>query len=119
METDGRTVIETRDGWMIQCRACQWHEFPKRPTAKGDSWTFNGDLVRPTFSPSMNESQNPPDHPGYNPDVKSSRCHFVVTNGEIDYCPDCSHELRGKMPLEPWPADKLAYYDGLKAGGAW
>lgn len=50
----------------------------------------------------MNELVNGPgDH--HNPDVPSRRCHFIVTDGEIKYCDDCTHSLRGQShPLEPW-----------------
>ena len=111
-------VIETRDGWMIRCRAsCQWHEFPKNPTAKGHRWSFNGDLENPTFSPSMNETRNWPG-PHHNPDAPSSRCHFIVSNGRISYCSDCTHDLRGQsFPLEEWPPEKVAYYAELKEHG--
>ncbi len=95
------TVKETETGWMIRCPACNWHEFPKvgRP---GASWTFNGDLERPTFSPSMNELINGPG-PHHNSEVPTRRCHFIVTYGQIQFCGDCTHELNGKtMPLEHW-----------------
>ncbi len=95
------TVKETETGWMIRCPACNWHEFPKvgKP---GASWTFNGDRERPTFTPSMNELINGPgEH--HRPDVPTRRCHFIVTDGQIQFCGDCTHELNGKtMPLEHW-----------------
>lgn len=112
-------VIETRDGWMIRCAACQWHEFPKEPLrSNGHKWTFNGDLFEPTFSPSMNIHFNPPG-PHHNPHCKTSRCHFTVTGGVISYHGDCTHELRGDHPLLAWPADRVEYYAELKANGAW
>lgn len=113
-----QVVIETRDGWMIRCHSpkCQWHEFPKRATHSGQSWSFNGDMQRPTFSPSMNESRNPAG-PHHNPDVESGRCHFIVTDGVINYCGDCTHELRGPHPMLPFDAEKVEYYRMLKDGG--
>ncbi len=97
-----QTVIETSTSYMIRCKNCGWHEFPKagRP---GASWTFNGNFERPTFSPSMNECLNPKDSKDYRPDCDTRRCHFIVTDGQISYCGDCTHGLRGSMPLEPWP----------------
>lgn len=108
-----QTVIETRTGWMIRCRSCHWHEYPK--TGKpGASWTFNGDLERPTFRPSMNEALGPfPEDSPWAGQIR--RCHFTVTDGAIDYHGDCSHELRGKMPLEPWPQAEIDYHSILLA----
>jgi hypothetical protein len=104
-----QTVIETSTGYMIRCKACNWHEFPKagRP---GASWTFNGDIHRPTFSPSMNELLNG-EGPHHNADLPTRRCHFIVSDGEIQYCGDCTHELCGQtMPLEPWTEAQLAQH---------
>jgi hypothetical protein len=85
---------------MIRCPVCGWHEFPKvgRP---GASWTFNGNYEKPTFHPSMNEKVGP------FPDGHSTRCHFVLTNGVLKFCDDCTHDMKGKsVPLEPWtPAE--------------
>jgi hypothetical protein len=96
------TVKETSTGWVIRCRACNWHEFPKSGKP-GASWTFNGDFERPTFTPSMNELVNGPG-PDNRPDIPTRRCHFIVTDGQIQFCGDCTHELAGQaMPLEHWP----------------
>lgn len=117
MARENQTVIETREGWMIRCKcSCGWHEFPKQPLRNGHKWTFDGDMVAPTFSPSMNMAWNPPG-PHYNPDCPSGRCHFTITRGVIMYHGDCSHEHRGQHHLEAWPADKVAYYESLKEHG--
>jgi hypothetical protein len=59
------------------------------------NWEFNGDMGKPTFSPSLlnwgdgSEARKP------------SRCHLFVKNGNIEYCPDCTHLLAGKtVPME-------------------
>jgi hypothetical protein len=115
----GQTVIESQDEWLIQCHGpCQWHGIPKRPTSKGHKWSFNGDMVRPTFHPSMNEASNPAG-PDQNPDVPFRRCHFIVTNGHITYCDDCTHDVRGTHPLKPWDETKVAYYESIKTEGGW
>jgi hypothetical protein len=49
-------------------------------------WQFNGDLEKPTFTPSLLCNKDDP----------ASRCHLFVTGGEIHYCGDSWHELRGK-----------------------
>lgn len=78
-------------------------------------WTFNGNLDRPSLSPSVRESIGhfaPGSKPGddcwctYN--VEQQRkgekpapfrcgvCHFVLTDGALNFCDDCTHELKGK-----------------------
>lgn len=99
------TVQETDTGYAIKCPECNWHEFPKHRLSNGASWTFNGDYQKPTFSPSMNECINPTDSPDHRPDVPTKRCHFIVTDGVINFCGDCTHAFAGKsMPLEHWAA---------------
>lgn len=114
-----QTVIETSRGWMIRCQNCQWHEFPKvgKP---GASWTFNGNLERPTFSPSMNELVKFSEAVCEEDRKPDRRCHFVVSDGQITYCGDCTHQLAGKtMPLEPWPESEVAMYAAMKASEGW
>lgn len=56
-----------------------------------ERWTFNDDFERPTFRPSMlctfNGHENPPEF---------VREHFFVTDGKIQYLPDCHHDMAGK-----------------------
>lgn len=78
-----------------------------------DSWTFNGDLRRPTFSPSFK-------HGGYRcvfengqwtgewmrgPDGEplDGTCHYIITEGRIQFCPDSWHGRSDivQMPLIP------------------
>jgi len=74
-------------GWMVFCPGCKCgHLFDSR-------WTFNGDMVKPTFRASMLVNQHDP----------KSRCHSFVTDGQIQFLDDCAHELKGKtVPLEPF-----------------
>ncbi len=113
-----QVVIETPTGWMINCPCakCGWHEFPKKGRP-GASWTFNGDLIRPTFTPSMNQCLNPygKDH---NPDahLHDFRCHFIVTDGRMSFCGDCSHELKNTVcDMIPFDDVKVAYYASVMA----
>lgn len=72
-------------GWMIFCPACQCgHLFDER-------WTFNGDVEKPTFSPSMlvNATLHAT-HP------HMPRCHSFVNNGRIQFLTDCSHDMKGQ-----------------------
>lgn len=104
-----QTVIETESGYMIQCPVCGWHEFPKvgKPNA---SWSFNGNYERPTFTPSMNEAVGPfPEDSKWPGQIK--RCHFVLTDGRLNFQGDCTHELAGQQrDLEPFSQAKIDYY---------
>ncbi len=54
------------------------------------SWNFNGDLINPTFTPSLLNripaTESTPEH----------RCHLYVENGKIKYLNDCTHKLAGQ-----------------------
>lgn len=50
-------------------------------------WQFNGDIGKPSFTPSLLNTQPPTDY----------RCHLFVTDGKIHYCADCSHKLAGQV----------------------
>jgi hypothetical protein len=66
-------------GYIFYCPGCKEdHLFTI------DRWTFNGDLERPTFTPSLL-------YPS-----KAIRCHLYVTDGKIQYLTDCGHELAGQ-----------------------
>lgn len=79
------------DGWLIKCPACKRYHF-----IPGDGrWTFNGDNERPTFRPSVNESCNAPG-PNHRPKIPYTRCHYIITNGKIQFCDDCTHELKNQ-----------------------
>lgn len=49
-------------------------------------WTFNGDVDKPTFSPSLL----------CNADHAPTRCHLFVREGKIEFLGDCHHSLAGK-----------------------
>lgn len=71
-------------GWMIECPACgDGHLFDAR-------WTFNGDLDRPTFTPSMLVHEHP-----YGDGVRP-RCHSFVTDGRIQFLSDSGHAMAGQ-----------------------
>lgn len=56
------------------------------------TWTFNGDMVKPTFKPSLMVNRSCPD-----------QCHSFITDGKIQFLGDCKHELAGQtVDMEPW-----------------
>lgn len=81
-----------------------------------DRWKFvNADLVRPTFTPSFKITgvQTVVDDKGTwtgewkrGPDGKPLPycCHYILTNGILNFCVDCTHALAGKaVPLPDLP----------------
>lgn len=78
-----RTVAD-QAGHVIWCPGCEMHHM------LSSSWTFNGDLVNPTFSPSLlvrynwGEKQTP------------CRCHSFIRDGKIQFLDDCTHKLAGQ-----------------------
>jgi hypothetical protein len=84
-------------GYSFLCAACTWPDGDPLPHVyyvKGSvTWDFDGNLERPTFSPSL---KNTNDGMGV--------CHLFVKAGQIEYCPDCTHKLAGKtVPMLAFP----------------
>lgn len=73
--------------WCPGCNAM--HQLP-------DRWTFDGNLGRPTFTPSFL-------HDGSRPE---RRCHYILTAGILNFCGDCHHALKGQsVPLPDLPPE--------------
>lgn len=52
-------------------------------------WTWNGDVYKPTLRPSVSSS-------GYCYDEESDfKCHSWITDGNIQFLGDCSHDKAG------------------------
>jgi len=91
-EEKGKVVIDLKDqsgasSPAIMCPACKFlHVFR--------GWTFNGDYYKPTFSPSMLVNKN-------RLSTNAPVCHSFVTDGQIRFLGDCTHEMKNKtVPLE-------------------
>ncbi len=66
-------------------------------------WTYNGDPVRPTFSPSILVTYNG-DDAGVD-DAPPAICHSYVTDGRIRFLEDCTHALAGQtVDLPEFPS---------------
>ncbi len=82
-------------------------------------WTFNGDLERPTFSPSVlvksghyadgwtgpdcwcTYAKKHPEHAAVS--FRCRVCHSFVTDGRIQFLGDCTHSLAGQtVDLPEW-----------------
>ena len=75
------------------CPACnELHPFAiDKPFYNGAIWSWNGNVEKPTFSPSMNITDGP-----YPENGRIERCHYFIKEGRIEYLNDCTHEFKGK-----------------------
>lgn len=91
------------------CPACKGlHPFAiETRNHSGAIWTWDNNVERPTFSPSMNIRIGPypaePGQPG-----RTDVCHYFLRGGQIQFLGDCTHDMRGQtveMPDMPphWP----------------
>lgn len=53
-------------------------------------WDFNGDMDKPTFKPSLLVQYE------WGDENEERRCHSFITDGNIRYLNDCTHELVGQ-----------------------
>lgn len=86
MENKLVLVDENTGQYMWYCQGCKTvHAFwTSHKNNEGPNWGFNGDLERPTFTPSHRVS-----------DDKGTICHSFVTDGKVQYLNDSRHELAG------------------------
>lgn len=82
--------------WGFECPGCKMmHSCRVTPISGKPCWTFNGDVLKPTFSPSVLVRWQ---RTGSIPQI----CHSFVRDGQIEFLMDCTHELRGRtVPLPP------------------
>lgn len=89
-------------GYSFWCPGC------KRPHVyQVPRWDFNGDLDRPTFSPSLlvftPEWTDPETGEKH---ARETQCHLFLTDGQLSFCGNSPHELAGKtVPLPEWPSE--------------
>jgi hypothetical protein len=90
------------------CPGCKERHILNQP----DSiiWNWNGDIEKPTFSPSVLVKSGHyayydgkhcwckynAEHPDDPAPFKCYICHSFVTDGKIQYLDDCTHELAGQ-----------------------
>lgn len=83
-----------------------------------DSWTFNNNLDKPTFNPSVltqGVRHDRTGHPVYDKDGKPIpyRCHYFLQDGLLKFCADCNHGYNNKtieLPALPdWLQDHVLF----------
>ena len=79
-------------------------------TIDTNTWTWDGDLERPTFTPSVLVRSHGYPHgidppPGEVQVPAPQVCHSFVTDGRIQFLGDCTHALAGQtIDLPEWSA---------------
>jgi hypothetical protein len=73
--------------YMFWCPGCQSMHPYRVVSATRPRWDFNGDMEKPTFTPSLL----------CNKDWPERRCHLFLTAGKLHYCGDCYHTLKGQV----------------------
>ena len=77
------------------CLGCATHHRFVIKLGEGESgpcWSFDGDLEKPTFSPSLRCNPNlTPEHKA----AGGHRCHLFLRAGMVEYLADCTHEYAG------------------------
>lgn len=107
----------------IWCEGCkEMHVLNTIKVGDAPCWGFNNDYEKPTFTPSLlvrsghyvpGESERiaagkgscwceyQKAHPEITDAPKCGVCHTFITDGNIQYLPDCTHELAGQtVPLK-------------------
>ncbi len=94
-------LSEQEDGYFIYwCEGCKKVHGVWTSKHSNVRWHFNKNMEKPTFSPSLL-------HKGFTYDkdengeviqssVRDMICHVFITDGNIQYLNDCTHELAGQ-----------------------
>lgn len=85
---------KTVDYYSFYCPGCK-QEHVYSVFNDGSGWQFNGDMENPTFTPSL-LNRIPFMNKKTGLMEEKERCHLYITNGKIEYCSDCYHELAGQ-----------------------
>lgn len=86
--------VEGPDGdhrLLFWCHGCdQPHQV--RVAGKAGVWSWNGDRMKPTLSPSIKVT-----------DGQGRICHSFLKDGQLEFLPDSTHRLAGEtVPLTHW-----------------
>ncbi len=81
-----RAELSTDGTILWECPGCRG--FHGVPTTGPKAWGFNGDLERPTLTPSVLIRTGDENGP--------SVCHCFVRDGRIEFLADCTHDHAGR-----------------------
>lgn len=88
-----KLITRTRGTYSFFCPACKRRHlvFTAQEGYEHVKWDWDGDLNKPTITPSILINPQGKKHVPYIP-----VCHLFITNGMIQYLDDCTHELAGQ-----------------------
>ncbi|WP_044871971.1 DUF6527 family protein [Pseudomonas sp. LFM046] len=98
----------------FHCPGCDGLHGVRIGVGAGPRWDWDGNVHRPTFSPSVlvrtGRAVDPSfvPEPGDPPEV----CHSFVRGGQIQFLDDCTHALAGKTVDLPVLPEEGARWDG-------
>ena len=98
------------EGYLFECPGCGHDHVVEVVRSNGHpGWTFNGDLDKPTFEPSLlvrgtrkiTDEEHKRIMAGEKLDIPKFICHSFITDGNIKFLDDCTHSLKGQtVPLK-------------------
>jgi|ERR1035437_2051273 hypothetical protein len=107
------------NGLIFWCPGCKESHQVMYGAGNGPRWNWNGNVDKPTFTPSIlvrtgHYCQRPgvdscwctwnAENPDDLVDFKCMLCHSYITDGNIQFLNDCTHELAGQtVPLPTYP----------------
>jgi len=94
VDRDGNPTGEVN--FWFWCPGCDAAHRYSTGSGDGPRWAFNDDMEKPTFTPSLLNTYG----------ESGKVCHLFMTNGQLSFCSDCTHELAGKTvdvpPVPDW-----------------
>jgi hypothetical protein len=101
----------THADYLFWCPGCQCAHgvWTTKQNGVGATWSFNGDMDKPTFNPSLlirftrdiTDAEHLQIMSGVPLNLPKSVCHSFVRDGQIQFLSDCTHHLAGKtVPME-------------------
>lgn len=91
-------------GVAFHCPGCNSRHLIYTGPGSGPRWMWDGNVDRPTFSPSIRVSYDGRD--AGTAGAPPALCHSFVTEGRIQFLGDCTHALAGQtVDMVPFPAE--------------
>lgn len=114
----------TSSGLIYWCQGCKTHHQIVTKKLNGSSWTWDGNVDNPTFSPSVLVTgtdftekgekdfekwlANGARQPAPKFESKNTRCHTFIKDGQVQFLSDCTHALAGQtLALPDLPSDEV------------
>lgn len=89
-------------GLAFHCPGCKRRHLVYTGPGSGPRWMWDGELTRPTFTPSVRVSYEGRD--AGEDGAPPALCHFFVSEGRMQFLTDSTHELAGKtVDMVPFP----------------